>query len=311
MPLTVDLQFQGRPHVIATAVVPCDDGIVLVDPGPSSCLAALTRGLAAHGYGVSDVRAILLTHIHLDHAGATGTLVRQAPGVPVYVHEFGAKHLAAPEKLLASATRLYGEAMDRLWGEFLAVPAEVLRPLTGGETIVVGSRRFDVAYTPGHAVHHVSYFDARDRVAYVGDTAGILIDGYALAATPPPDIDLERWDDSLRTIEAWAPGTLYLTHFGEVPDITAHVARYRATLGRSASRAREGLVAGGSDAEQIERWVEWLRADARSAANETVAAAVEAAAPFDQIWQGLARYWRKRAEREGRQVGDLAGPGSR
>lgn len=308
MPLTIDLEFQGRRQVIATAVVPCDVGVVLVDPGPSSCLPALTRGLAAHGYALGDVRAILLTHIHLDHAGATGSLVRQTPGVPVYVHEFGAKHLAAPDKLIASATRLYGADMDRLWGEFLAVPADVLRPLTGGETIAMGGRHFEVAYTPGHAVHHVSYFDARDRVAYVGDTAGILVEGYALAATPPPDIDLERWDESLRTIEAWAPGTLFLTHFGEVPDITAHVARYRATLGRAASRAREGLVAGGSDSEQIARWVQWLRDDARAAASGTVAEAVEAAAPFDQIWQGLARYWRKRAEREGREVGDLTGP---
>lgn len=308
MPITVDLEFQGRRQVIATAVVACEGGVVVVDPGPSSCLPALTRGLAAHGYAVEDVRAILLTHIHLDHAGATGSLVQQTAGIPVYVHEVGAKHLAAPEKLIASATRLYGDAMDRLWGEFKAVPAEALRPLKGGETIALGGRRFEVAYTPGHAVHHVSYFDARDRVAYVGDTAGIVIEGYALAATPPPDIDLERWDDSLRAIEAWAPGTLFLTHFGEVSDMSAHVTRYRATLGRAASRAREGLVSGSSDAEQVERWVQWLRADARAAANERVAEAAEAAAPFDQIWQGLARYWRKRAEREGLEVGDLSGP---
>lgn len=303
MPLTIDLEFQGRRQVIATAVVPCQGGVVLVDPGPSSCLPALGRGLAAHGLGLADVRALLLTHIHLDHAGATGTLVRQRPDLPVYVHQIGAKHLAAPEKLIASATRLYGAAMDRLWGEFLAVPAEALHPLAGGETIEIGGCRFDVAYTPGHAVHHVSYFDARDRMAYVGDTAGILIDGYALAATPPPDIDLELWDASLRTIESWAPGSLFLTHFGAVPDITAHLGRYRATLARSASQVRAALAAGSDDAERIEAFVQWLRADARAGASESAADAAEAAAPFDQIWQGLARYWRKRAERE---AGDVS-----
>lgn len=308
MPITIDLEFQGRPRVIATAVVPCEGGVVLVDPGPSSCLAALTRGLAGHGLGLGDVRAILLTHIHLDHAGAAGTIVRACPEAAVYVHDIGATHLAAPEKLIASATRLYGEAMDRLWGEFLPVPPEALHPLAGRECLDIGGRRFDVAYTPGHAVHHVSYFDPRDRVAYVGDTAGILIDGYSLAATPPPDIDLERWDESLRTIEAWAPGTLFLTHFGTVPDITAHVARYRSTLARAASRARAALAAELTEAARIEHWVEWLRADARAACGDVAAGAAEAAAPFDQIWQGLARYWRKRAEREGRAVGDLPGP---
>lgn len=308
MPLTLDLEFQGRRGVIATAAVPCDGGVVLVDPGPSSCLAALRRGLTSHGLGVDDVRAILLTHIHLDHAGATGTLVRDRPETPVYVHEIGARHLAAPEKLIASATRLYGEDMNRLWGEFLAVPSEALRPVSGGETITIGGRSFDVAYTPGHAVHHVSYFDPRNRTAYVGDTAGILIDGYALAATPPPDVDLERWDESLRAVEAWAPGTLFLTHFGAVPDITAHLGRYRAILARAASRAREALAADVSETARIAQWVDWLRADARASAGDAAAEAVEAAAPFDQTWQGLARYWRKRAEREGRGVGDLAGP---
>ena len=187
---TIDLQFQGRPGVIATAVIPVGGGVVLVDPGPTSCLPALEAGLAALHHRLADVRALLLTHIHLDHAGAAGTIVARVPGLPVYVHDIGARHLASPEKLLASATRLYGAAMDSLWGEFRAVPAASLRSLAGGETLDLDGRRFDVAYTPGHAVHHVSYLDRTDGTAYVGDTAGIRVrPGYVLPATPPPDID--------------------------------------------------------------------------------------------------------------------------
>ena len=198
MSTTIDMQFQGRAGVIATAVVPVGGGVVLVDPGPSSCLAALERGLAVLSHTLEDVRGVLLTHIHLDHAGAAGTIARRVPGVPIYVHERGAIHLASPDKLLASATRLYGAAMDQLWGEFLAVPATSLRALGGGETVTLDGRRFAVAYTPGHAVHHVSYLDTSDGTAYVGDTAGIRTSpGYVLPATPPPDIDLEAWEASL------------------------------------------------------------------------------------------------------------------
>lgn len=299
MPHTLDLRFQGRPGVIATAVIPCDGGVILVDPGPTSCLPALTQGLAALGHSLSDVRALVLTHIHLDHAGVAGTLARQFQRLEVYVHEIGAKHLAAPEKLLASATRLYGADMDRLWGAFEAVPARALRPLAGGEQLTIGGRGLHVAYTPGHASHHVSYFDASERVAYVGDTAGIVVGDFVMAATPPPDIDLERWDTSLTAIEGWAPATLFLTHFGAVPNLTAHVSRYRATLARSASRVRGLLETGRDEALLVTEWVEWLRREARLVVADEVALAAETAAPFDQVWQGLARYWRKRAEREG------------
>lgn len=304
MPHTLDLQFLGRPGVIATAAIPCEGGVVLVDPGPTSCLPALTRALATHGYGLGDVRALLITHIHLDHAGAAGSLAQAWPGLPVYVHTIGAKHLAQPEKLLASATRLYGADMDRLWGAFLAVPEDALRPLAGGESITIGGRTFGVTYTPGHAVHHVTYFDTADRTAYVGDTAGILVGGYALAATPPPDIDIPRWDESLRAIAALGPAALFLTHFGMVADAEAHLTRYGGVLRRSAERAREAVRAGGDEPGATEAWVRWLRADARTVVGEDAAAALEAAAPFDQIWQGLARYWRKRVEREGAAVLD-------
>ncbi len=297
MSFTLDLQFLGRPRVIATAAIPVDDGVVLVDPGPSSCRASLEAGLAAHGYVLGDVRALLLTHIHFDHAGAAGTLAHALPGLPIYVHEVGARHLANPEKLVASATRLYGADMDRLWGEFRAVPAAALRPLSGGEALTVSGRRFDVLYTPGHAVHHVSYRDEADGTAYVGDTAGIAVQpGHVLPATPPPDIDLERWAVSLDAIEAWRPSRLFLTHFGAIDDVTGHLARYRAALARAAESVREALAQEGDEAARSAAWVAWLRQDVRRVLSEEDAQTVEAAAPFGQLWLGLARYWRKRAE---------------
>ncbi len=300
MPFTIDLHFLGRPRVIATAAIPVAGGVVLVDPGPSSCRPALEAGLAGHGYTLGDVRALLLTHIHFDHAGAAGTLAHAFPGLPVYVHEFGARHLAAPEKLIASATRLYGADMDRLWGEFRAVPGEALRPLHGGETIELGGARVEVLYTPGHAVHHVSYRHGADGTAYVGDTAGIAVHpGYILPATPPPDIDLERWAISLDAIAAWQPARLFLTHFGAVDDAGAHLRAYRVALARAGESVRLALEGVGDEAAKSAAWVAWLRRDVRSVLSEDDAQAVEAAAPFEQLWQGLARYWRKRAERIG------------
>jgi glyoxylase-like metal-dependent hydrolase (beta-lactamase superfamily II) len=292
---TIDLQFQGHAGVIATAVVPVGGGVVLIDPGPSSCVAALERGLAVLSHTLEDVRGVLLTHIHLDHAGAAGTIARRVPGVPIYVHERGAIHLASPDKLLASATRLYGAAMDQLWGEFLAVPASSLRALGGGETVTIDGRRFAVAYTPGHAVHHVSYLDTSDGTAYVGDTAGIRTSpGYVLPATPPPDIDLEAWEASLRSIEAWRPARLYLTHFAEGEPPAAHLALHREALARHAEGVRASLAGSGDDDARIAAWVEWLRADVRRRMPEAAAEATESAAPFAPLWQGLARYWRKR-----------------
>src|SRR5204863_5153148 len=166
-----DLDFMHLPRIIATVVVHGTGGVVLIDPGPSSTLPRLRATLAAAGISMDDVTTVLLTHIHLDHAGATGTLVKELPKLRVFVHEKGAPHMANPDKLLASATRLYGSDMDRLWGEVLPVPATSLEILQGGERLAVGNRMFDVEYTPGHASHHVSYFDRDSGVAMVGDTA--------------------------------------------------------------------------------------------------------------------------------------------
>src|SRR5919106_1492946 len=199
----LDLQFLGRRHVIATAVIAGAREVALIDPGPASCLERLEHELQAQGIALADVTHLLLTHIHLDHAGATGTLVGRHPHIKVLVHERGEPHLVDPSKLLDSATRLYGDDMDRLWGKVLPVPASSITVLRGGEQVNVAGRDFEIAYTPGHAAHHVSYFNASSGVAFVGDTAGVAIDGsYVLAPTPPPDIDIELWTASARQIAA-------------------------------------------------------------------------------------------------------------
>lgn len=291
----VDLHFLGMRRVIGTAVLEGPSGLTLVDPGPTSCLPALESGLAALGRRLTDVRTLLLTHIHLDHAGATGTLLHRLRDAEAYVHERGAPHMVDPTKLLASATRLYGSNMDRFWGEFRPVSADRLRILKGGEYLEVAGRSLHVQYTPGHASHHVSYFDTTTGTAYVGDTGGIrVVPGYIKAPTPPPDIDLELWEQSLQTIEAWKPRSLVLTHFGQVDDVADHLREFRGVLARQAALVRETLTSDGTDEERIRRFVEDMRADARRRLSSEDAASTEAAAAFDQLWAGLARYWRKK-----------------
>src|SRR5437764_802492 len=184
----LDTNWVGRPRSIAAALLEADGHRALVDPGPASTLPALREELAARRLSVADLDALLLTHIHLDHAGASGSLVRENPRLAVYVHQLGAPHMIDPTKLLASAARLWPDTLQQLFGEAVPVPAENFRILEGGETIQLGSRKIEVAYTPGHASHHVSYFEDAEGVAFVGDTAGIKIEGhsYAMPATPPP-----------------------------------------------------------------------------------------------------------------------------
>src|SRR6185437_2288620 len=222
----IDVLHLGRERVTCAFEI---DGLI-VDPGPSSAVENMLRELS------EPPRALLLTHIHLDHAGATGTLVRRWPSLQVYVHERGAPHLVDPSKLLRSAGQLYGDDMDRLWGEVLPVPEENLHVLAGGETV----EGFRVAYTPGHASHHVCYLHEETGDAYVGDVAGVRIPPYehTVAPTPPPDIDVEAWLDSLHTVASWNPHSLCLTHFGQVTDVAEHLHRVRSALLGAADSAR-------------------------------------------------------------------------
>jgi glyoxylase-like metal-dependent hydrolase (beta-lactamase superfamily II) len=297
----IDLQFLGHPGIIATAVLHGPSGVSLVDPGPSTSLDNLRAALKAKGMSLADVRHVLLTHIHLDHAGATGSLVKENPGIEVWVHDRGAKHLVDPTKLLSSAARLYQQDMDRLWGEFLPVPADRIRVLAGGERIQASGRELDVAYTPGHASHHVSFFDAASRVAFVGDTAGIRRgDGrYVLPPTPPPDIDLEAWIESRTRILAWDPETLFLTHFGPFHGARVHFQELFDRLDDWNVIVRRLLADPAlTDEAREQRFVEEALQDMRRTVGEAEAARYSRAGRLDYSWQGLARYWRKKAERQ-------------
>jgi glyoxylase-like metal-dependent hydrolase (beta-lactamase superfamily II) len=272
----IDLMHLGRPRVICCWQV----RDVLIDPGPGSCLPVLLQAL-----GEQRPRALLLTHIHLDHAGASGSLVRRWPDLDVYVHERGASHLVDPSRLLESARRLYGEDMDRLWGEVLAVPESHVRILNGGEELLDGD--FEVAYTPGHASHHVSYL--HDGTAFVGDVGGVRITPQTLTVppTPPPDVDVEAWHESIDRVRQWSPQRLAMTHFGSSDDVEGQLEEVGRRLDEWAELAR------GVD---METFIEDVRGTVEANAGAELAAAYGQAAPPDQCYMGLERYWRKRRE---------------
>jgi glyoxylase-like metal-dependent hydrolase (beta-lactamase superfamily II) len=271
----IDVKHLGRPHVIGCWEV---DG-VLVDPGPESSLPTLLEAI-----GDAQPRALLLTHIHLDHAAATGAMVERWPDLEVYVHERGAPHLVDPSKLLASAERLYGDQLEHLWGRILPVPEANVRPLSGDEN-VLGMR---VAYTPGHASHHVCYLHEETGTAFVGDVAAVRIPptNLVLPPTPPPDIDIELWERSLAIVEGWAPERLALTHFGAVDDPPEHLDAVRQRLRQEAELARE------MSADEYEADLE--RRIREEVDDPEVIEELLQAVPLSYQWGGLDRYWRKR-----------------
>jgi glyoxylase-like metal-dependent hydrolase (beta-lactamase superfamily II) len=273
----IDVHFQGHERVICCWQV----GDVLIDPGPESSSETLVEALAGEA-----PRALLLTHIHLDHAGAAGALVRRWPELEVFVHEVGAPHLADPAKLLQSATRLYGDDMERLWGEVAPVPEANLRALQGGEALDGG---FRVVYTPGHASHHVAYLHEDSRRAFVGDVAGVRIPpcDLTLPPTPPPDIDIDAWNGSLSELAEWHPESLGVTHFGAIERPFEQLAVMRDRLAAWATIARE--LDGAAFEQHVRDEI------AAGAPDADTAAAYVLAVPPEQQWLGLERWWRKRA----------------
>ncbi|HST17709.1 MAG TPA: MBL fold metallo-hydrolase [Gaiellaceae bacterium] len=276
----LDLEFGGREHAIGVYLVETDDGVALFDCGPASTLPALQAGLAAETLELSDVRHLLLSHIHLDHAGAAGSLVRMHPELTVWVSEVGAPHLIDPSRLERSARRLYGDFFDALWGELAPVPEQNVRIATGD---VLGWEAFP---TPGHASHHVSYL--RDGTLLAGDSCGVRMPGasYVLPVSPPPDIDVEVWHATAAEIRRRAPERLALIHFGVYDDVDAHLDRFDAELDTWAAR-----VEGGMDQQAF---VDAARADLGADADD-----YDRVAPLWQSWQGLRRYWDKREENAG------------
>jgi glyoxylase-like metal-dependent hydrolase (beta-lactamase superfamily II) len=277
----IDVFHEGLEHVICVWQV--DD--VIVDPGPESTSDTLLDAL-----GDEEPRALLLTHIHFDHAGAAGALVRQWPDLEVWVHERGARHLADPTRLVASAKRLYGDEFDRLWGEVVPIPQKNLRVLRGGES----RDGWDVAYTPGHASHHVSYRHAQSGWVFPGDTAGVRMPPgeLLLAPTPPPDFDLEAWLASIDALAAWEPETLAITHFGDYNDVPEHLDRLREALVHWSELAAGTDQAGYAAA---------LRAELAATLDEQSAASFAQAMPPEDQWLGIDRY--RNRSREGGATG--------
>jgi glyoxylase-like metal-dependent hydrolase (beta-lactamase superfamily II) len=294
---TLDNLWMGRPRSIAAGLLESDGHRAIVDPGPGSTLETFLQQLRARGISVSDLDAILLTHIHLDHAGATGALVRENPRLAVYVHKIGAPHVIDPSKLLRSAQRLWPNELQRLFGETLPVPVENLRILDGGESLKLGSRQVEVVYTPGHASHHVSYFDKTEGVAFVGDTAGVRIEGnsFVMPATPPPDIDLAIWDTSFAAILERQPARLFLTHFGYSDNPSEHILLFRERLHRWAALTAEILRTARSDSAAMDSFMSATYAEISQHLPAGEAEHYAFSAGLNLSFLGLARYLRKRA----------------
>jgi len=278
----LDLLHLGDARRIGVYLVETDDGLALFDCGPTTCVPALREALEARGVELGDIRHLLLSHIHLDHAGAAGVLVREHPGLTVHVSEVGLPHLVDPSKLESSARRLYGDAFDGLWGELAPVPAANVRPV--GDS-VVGLACFP---TTGHARHHVAYLH-EDGTLYAGDAAGVRIEPgrFTYAPTVPPETDLEAWERTLDELERREPRRLALIHFGMFHDVQRHVAALRETMHEWGERVAHGM--------DEATFVAAARGDV-AAAEPGEVEVYDRAAPYWHCYLGLERYWRKRAE---------------
>lgn len=293
---TVDLEFQGTPHVIAAFVLRGEAGPVLVETGPGSTLPALRRGLARLGIETGSIRHVLVTHIHLDHAGAAGWWARA--GATVYVHPAGARHLIDPAKLIASASRIYGDRMDTLWGEVLPAPAERVVRIADGETVAVEGIEIQALATPGHAGHHHVY--RIGEIAFTGDAAGIRLpdcDWIDLPA-PPPEFDREAWRTTLDRLRDAGLTTVYRTHFGASSTAAADLDRFEQVLEHGTEHVREMLQQGMDRAEMIGRFEAAMRRQAQELGiSDDDLRAYELANPRAMSVDGIARYWSKRGFR--------------
>jgi glyoxylase-like metal-dependent hydrolase (beta-lactamase superfamily II) len=289
----LDLAFQEAPGVVAAFLITGRDGHTLIETGPGSTLPALERAVAATGVQFEDITQILVTHIHLDHAGAAGSLLRRLPHATLFVHPVGAPHMVDPAKLLRSATRIYGDRMDALWGAFEPCPADRVSLLADGAEIVCGERTIQALHTPGHASHHIAFHDAERHSAFTGDVGGVRLQGasYVRPPTPPPDIDIQAWHASIERLRGLQLTALDLTHFGRFDGPSRHLDELLVRLDEWAGWVKDWIAAGLSPDEmaaQLQR-----RSDADIAANVPdlmLAQAYELATPSRMTVDGLSRY---------------------
>ncbi len=290
--VTLDLNFQGRLHAIASYLIRDGDSVVLIESGPGSTLPGLEAGLAKEGLTPRDVTHVLLTHIHLDHAGAAGWLARQ--GAEIYVHPVGAPHMMHPEKLLASATRIYGDRMESLWGEFLPVPENKLKIPQDTEEILIGNLRFLPINTPGHAEHHYAYLF--EDICFSGDVGGVRIPGYQYLRIPmvPPELNLERWHESIQRLRKEKFARIAPTHFGIYDDPEWHLREVEKRLEETA-RWMEGIMPSDPTIEELRgAFTEWMVSEVeKMGMREDVLEAYELANPPGMSADGLMRYWKK------------------
>lgn len=290
--VTIDLNFQNRSQAIASYLIRDGDAVVLVESGPGSCLAGLEAGLRTNGLSLTDVTHVLLTHIHLDHAGAAGRLSRY--GAQIYVHPIGAPHLLNPEKLLASATRIYGDRMESLWGEFLPVEQDKLHVVNDAEEIRIGNLRFVALSTPGHAEHHHVYLF--EDVCFSGDVGGVRIPGYPYLRVPmpPPELHIERWRSTLKRLRQQKFARIAPTHFGLFDDPVWHLGEVEKGLDAAERWLEQVMPADPSVDELRVRFTEWMEAQGREQGlDPAVVKSYELANPLGMSADGLMRYWKK------------------
>lgn len=290
--ITIDLNFQGKTQAIASYLIQHGDAVILVESGPGSTLPALEAGLAKEGLSPRNLTHVLLTHIHLDHAGAAGWLSQQ--GAQIYVHPLGAPHLLNPEKLITSATRIYGDRMDQLWGEFLPVAQNQLTVPNDAEEIVIGNLRFLPVNTPGHAEHHFSYIF--EDVCFCGDVGGVRIPGYQYlrAPMPPPELHFGRWRESLARLRGLKIARVAPTHFGMYEDVDWHLNTLDETLA-SMEKWLEIVMAREPSIEELrEEFTRWMEEESRvKDLSEDVVRAYSLSNPVAMSADGLMRYWKK------------------
>jgi glyoxylase-like metal-dependent hydrolase (beta-lactamase superfamily II) len=293
---TMDLHFQDAAHTIASYLVIGAQGPVLVETGPGSTLKKLLSLLSTHGYAATDIKHVLVTHIHLDHAGAAGWWAQQ--GAQVYVHHVGAPHLIDPAKLLSSAGRIYGERMDMLWGETLPAPAEKVTALEDGDVVNVAGLSFTALDTPGHAYHHHVY--QLGDIAFTGDAAGIQIPGnfFVDLPAPPPEFNFELWQQSITRLQTLDLVAIYPTHFGRLEDWRTQLDELSTLLKAAVDFVGEAMAAGQDREEILEGYLaEHLARAAADGMSSEVFEQYELANPHTMSVDGLMRYWRKKTQK--------------
>jgi glyoxylase-like metal-dependent hydrolase (beta-lactamase superfamily II) len=293
---TLDLHFLGIPGAIASYLIPHANGVVLVESGPGSTIPGLVAGLQEHGYKVEDVTDVLLTHIHLDHAGAAGWLAGQ--GARIHVHPVGAPHMLDPQKLLSSAARIYGDQMQTLWGDFLAVPEDRLVIPLANETFEIEGLRFLPIDTPGHANHHFVYLFG--DICFSGDVGGVRMQNsrYLSVPMPPPEFILEKWRESLRRMMAeYDEGKfsrIAPTHFGIFNDAAWHLDRLCRSLYEIEEWIEATLPSNPSDETLLQEFLSWTGQRYQDEeGNPKLTPAYQAANPPYMSAAGIQRYWRK------------------